>query len=172
MDKETLIIITVAIAILGMLSFLERKPNEKSEEKKKTVRKTPIFIMVVIQNMSSFFNSKLRGLKTSFHHTNTVASLCSCPWLLKNSDVQESIYIFSKDQVLLITKNGISVKRKYQIMDGNLGLLIENNGVLEVFKFKIGRNTLLLSQVSSGAVQEFINYNGWRIENNEHNLGM
>ena len=76
--------------------------------------------------MKTFKLNIPKGIKNWSYALDAKTILCSRSWIIFNDENVKEVYIFQEDGTLIISHNGKVTKTKWEYIEQNTSLIIEN----------------------------------------------
>ncbi|MFM7896338.1 MAG: hypothetical protein ACKO8L_10520 [Flavobacterium sp.] len=158
MDSEKIlgIIILIISIIIGTkiifyLMRLFQEPTHNVDKYGNTFDKA-------FKNTQNVVGNNLTKVKKFAERTISKSYLTGCSWLLINDDDDKIIYTFRDNYDLLVTKNGIVEKLRYELIIDNNSILITKDNTTNHFDIEnLENDFLFLRMLSTDKVLIFAN---------------
>lgn len=123
---EVLFLILFSTLIVYLWNKRKKDPEGYVDLQNKTAK--------VIENSVSYTNHNFNKIKKNIEKSSTLNYITNCTWVQKNLDsIDEILFTFQSNGVLLKTTNGIVENCKYELVVDNNSLVITNNGISELY---------------------------------------
>ena len=150
--EQIVAVILLLIIIVFIFKKLKKQPDTELNEHQKKIIK-------IGDDVVDTFQTSYKKIKKKSEIIISKSYLTGCNWYLENDLDEDIIYTFRNNDEILITKNGIVERRKYEFIVDNNSLIISNNNQSEMFFIEnLKDNCLMLYKISSKEMLIFSNH--------------
>jgi hypothetical protein len=130
-----------------VIRFLIRSLSKKSDD-----------VNVDSVDFEKLISTNYKKVKKYTQKNISKSYMTGCTWILVDKNVESILYTFRENGELLITKDGIVEKSKYELIIDNNSILIERNEVIGHYNIiNVHDDFLFLNRLSTNKIMVFAN---------------